>query len=148
MSHGNGDLDLDLSYDNGVLTIVERRPGVLVKRFSNGGYLYELSGETFNHYDYLWSAEVISFEKSIKPNKVTYINNILEEIIKNQKEGKIILYTFPNRPLHIPLDNSDLIDKYIHFEEIGIKGAVNQLLKIYPEFEEIVEEKLNSQKTK
>ena len=59
--------------------------------------------------------------------------NILEEIIKLSGEGEINLYTYPNRPSHIPLDNSDLIEKYTRFEEMGIKGALDRLYEIYPD---------------
>lgn len=42
----------------------------------------------------------------------------------------------------MPLDNSDLMDKYIYFESVGIKNAIKQILRIYPEFEEVVAEKI------
>ena len=42
----------------------------------------------------------------------------------------------------MPLDNSDLIDKYINFENQGIVGAIDKLLQIYPEFVSLVQDKL------
>lgn len=144
MGKGNGDLDTVIGEHNGMLEIVERRPGVLTSLYNKGGYLYELDGTTFNHYDYLWSKEVISFSESIKPLKVIFIPNILEEINKEEKKGNIKIYKYPTRPECIPLDNSDLIEKYIRFENSGLTGAIDDLLRIYPEFSDVVNEKLKS----
>ena len=142
MGKGNGDLDIRISNKNGKLELVERREGVLEKLYNKDGYLYELDGTTFNHYDYLWSLEVISFENEIKPLKKIYCENILKAIYEEGKNDNIILYKYPNRPIDMPLDNSDLIDKYIYFQKIGIKNAIKDLLKIYPEFEEEVNKRI------
>lgn len=39
----------------------------------------------------------------------------------------------------MPIDNSDLIEKYIKFERQGLKGSIDRLLEVYPEFKEKVE---------
>lgn len=140
-SQGNRDLDTCVSTRNKHLEIVERRSGVLKTLYDKEGYIYELDGSTFKHYDYLWSLEVISFESSIKPLNKIYIPNLLEAITEEEKMGNITIYRYPYRPESIPLDNSDLIDKYINYENSGLIGAINDLLKIYPEFTEIVQEK-------
>lgn len=140
MGKGNGDLDTRISSVNGKLELVERRPGVLEKLYNKVGYLYELDGSSFNHYDYLWSLEVVSFENALTPiNKICY-PNILEAIIEEEKMGNILIYRYPNRPKNIPLDNSDLIEKYISFENQGLRGSISKLLSIYPEFSSRVEE--------
>lgn len=148
MGKGNGDLDTIKSCVNGKLELVERRPGILEKLYNKEGYLYELDGTTFNHYDYLWSLEVISFESKIKPINKIYYPSILNAIIEEEKQGNIIVYRYPNRPKNIPLDNSDLIEKYISFENQGLTGSVSKLLSIYPEFSNIVEELKHSAKRK
>lgn len=148
MGRGNGDLDTIKNMNNGIPMIVERRPGVLKKLYDKEGYLYEIDGSTFNHYDYLWSAEVISFEEKIKPlNKVHY-DNVLDKLKEEAKNNNLILYEYPKRPDNIPLDNSDLIDKYIGFYNQGIDSALDQLLKVYPEFREQVDDKMSKGKTK
>ena len=78
MSRGLGDLDTAKYYENGIPVLIERRKGILEKLYNKDGYIYELPAETFNHYDFLWQPEVISFEKSIKPLKVNYYENILD----------------------------------------------------------------------
>lgn len=148
MNRGMGDLDTIKEYDNGLPILIERRQGVLEKIYNTSGYIYELDGSSFKHYDYLWEPEVISLESAIKPIKKTYYDNILMTLNEEAKSGNLKIYKYPNRPNNIPLDNSDLIDKYINFELNGIKGAVNTLLTIYPEFESIVTEKLNKNENK
>lgn len=128
--------------------LIERREGVLERIYNTSGYIYELDGNSFKHYGYLWEPEVISFESTIKPIKKTYYDNILMTLNEEAISGNLKIYKYLNRPNHIPLDNSDLIDKYINFELIGIKGAIKSLLDIYPEFEHIVTEKLNKEQNK
>ena len=140
MGKGNGDLDTRISNANGTVELVERRKDVLENLYNKEGYLYELDGTTFNHYDYLWSLEVISFEKQLIPLNKIYYKNILESLFEEEKKGNIIIYRYPNRPQDMPLDNSDLIEKYFNFEKQGINGAIQKLLSIYPEFRDIVEE--------
>ena len=136
MSRSNGDLDTDIEIKDGKIILVERRAGVLDNIYNKGGYLYELDGESFNHYDFLWDAEVISYEENLKPIRKTYYDNILKEIEKAELSGEIIIYRYPNRPKEIPLDNSDLIDKYISFYKMGNKGIIDKFLMLYPELKE------------
>ena len=145
MARGKGDLDTGLSFRNGKVELVERRAGVLKELYDKEGYLYELDGSSFNNYDYLWVLEVVSFEKAIKPIREIHYPNILEALNEEEQKGNIVIYRYPNRPKDMPLDNSDLIDKYIGFENKGIKGAINQLLQTYPEFAGLVEEKLGKE---
>lgn len=143
MGKGNGDLDTIISTVDGKLELVERRKGVLETLYDKDGFLYELDGSTFSHYDYLWSLEVISFEERIKPLNKIYYKNILNAILDEEKRGNIIIYRYPNRPKNVPFDNSDLIDKFISFEKSGLHGALEHMLKIYPEFTEEVSKRLN-----
>ncbi len=73
----------------------------------------------------------------------TRISNVngKPELVERRK-GEILSSIDILIDLRIPLDNSDLIDKYIIFEKQGIKGAVNKLLQIYPEFLNLVQDKL------
>lgn len=140
MGKGNRDLDTRLSSVNGNSELVERRTGILEKLYNKEGYLYEIDGSTFSHYDYLWSLEVISFKSEIKPINKIYYPNILDAIIEEEKKGNIIIYRYPNRPKNMPFDNSDLIEKYISFENQGLTGSISKLLSIYPEFSSMIEE--------
>lgn len=140
MGKENGDLDTVLSSIDGKIILVERREGVLKSLYNKGGYVYTLDGSTFSSYDYLWKEEVISFEPSINIINKTYYPNILDALEEEEKKGNITIYKYPNRPEYIPLDNSDLIDKYIKYEQEGITGSIDYLLKIYPEFKDKIYE--------
>ena len=140
MGRGHGDLDTRISSVNGKPELVERRGGVLETLYNRKGYLYELDGTTFEHYNYLWSLEVISFEEELKPLRCIYYPNILDAIVEEEQKGNIIIYRYPNRPKDMPLDNSKKKKKYILFEKNGIKGAIAELIDIYPEFVKKVEE--------
>lgn len=142
MGKGKGDLDTVIAVEDGIPVLVERRAGVLDMLYNKPGYMYELDGSTFEHYDFLWSPEVISFEESIKPLRVTYYESVMDALCVEEQLGRIVIYRYPDRPLEIPLDNSDLIDKYISFQERGIEGAIASLLEVYPEFSDIVKERL------
>ncbi len=141
MGKGKGNLDTMIASNDDNLELIERRPGVLKQIYDKEGYLYELDGSTFSHYDYLWSKEVISFETSIEPLSITHIPNILDALEQKEKEGSLKIYRYPDRPKNVPLDNSDLIDKYIRFEKQGLTGAIDDLLEVYPEFREEVEKR-------
>lgn len=137
------DLDLRVSNVSGKPEVVERRESVLKELYEKSGYLYELDGSTFSHYDYLWSLEVISFASEIIPLNKIYYSNILQAILEEEKKENIIIFRYPNRPKNMPLDNSDLIDKFVDFEKRGLKGAVDDLLRVYPEFTSRVEKKMS-----
>lgn len=140
MGKGNGDLDTKIGLSDGNLEIIERREGILNKLYNKEGFLYELDGASFEHREDLWSPEVISLEHEIKPLNKTYFPNIMSAIEEEEKKGNIQIYRYPNRPDNVPLDNSDLIEKYISFEEKGLNGSISYLLDIYPEFKSSVEE--------
>lgn len=134
-NRGNRDLDTMIGTINKELMVVERREGVLESLYNRKGYIYELDDATFAHYNYLWSRELISFEEVKVKNKIE-VPNILEKLEDEEKKKHIKIYRYPSRPSSIPLDNSDLIAKYKKFEEKGIKGAIDKLLSIYPEFKD------------
>lgn len=95
-----------------------------------------MDGKNFNHYDYLWQPEVISFFDEPVLEEIE-IENVLEKLRIFQNEGRLKIYDYPNRPDNIPMDNSDLIENAKLFESMGIKGAEEQLYKLYPQLKRI-----------
>ena len=141
-SRAHGDINFFVALDsNGNLYMVERREGLFNKYYNREGYIYELDGSTFNHYDYLWDGEVISTD-DVTIKNVRHVENILEELKECAKEGKITLYKYPSRPSLIPQDNSDLIDKYMNYYNSGFTDALDILLKYYPEFKDDIDKRL------
>jgi len=138
MGRGNGDLDTVKSLEDGKPVLVERRPGVFNQLYNKSGYLYEIDGKDFEHYDFLWDAEVISF-KDEKVEKCTKIDNVMDALNKKEEEDQITIYRYPDRPKEIPLDNSDLIEKYERFQKNGMPDAMDKLLSVYPELKEKID---------
>jgi len=140
MAHSNGDLDTVISGCGTVdkpCILVERWDGAFQKNYNNSGYLYTLNSKNFKKENGLWGPEVVS-ENEECILKEEYISSIYDELIKHSKKGEIILYNYPERPSNIPIDNSDLIDRYSNYEKSGIDGALKGVLNVYPEFEDKV----------
>ena len=89
-----------------------------------------------------WSAEVIS-EKDEKVVSCKYIDNVYNEIINLAKKKKLKLYLYPDRPKHVPIDNSDLIKKVINWKEKGLN--IDNFFKLYPELLNKYQEELKKE---
>lgn len=114
--------------------LVERIPNVFHTMFSNSSSLYILDDSTFKNIQ-TGFAEVVS-EIGVVPKKEENIENVYHAIEDLASQGKIELYTFPNRPNKIPNDDSDLIQKEInqcHRENRPIiKNTFKRLLYLHP----------------
>lgn len=132
-------LGSDLYYvlsGNGVkypIELVERKPLTFEKIFNCSGYIYKLDASNFKEGQTGWSAEVVS-DKEEKVIDYEYIDNVYNELIKLNKEGKIKLYLYPERPNKIPIDNSDLIPKIIRWQKNGFDVTI--FYDLYPELKE------------
>lgn len=113
--------------------LIERLPGVFDKIFNGSGSIYTLNGDSFEHREGFWNAEVVS-DKTQFVIKEEKIENIKEKLKEYEENGLLNIYRYPNRIGSIPLDNSDLIDKYINFYNMGHTKSIEQLLSLYPEF--------------
>ena len=139
----HGDVFFQVGFDEKMIPfIVERKEGLLEQYYNITGYIYTLDGTSFYQYNYLWIGEAISISDDIKIINVRKVDNILSELYKNASEGKFTIYKYPSRPEWIPLDNSDLIDKYLDYYKKGSADALKVLLKFYPEFESEVFKRL------
>ncbi len=121
--------------------LVERLPGIFNKIYSNGGSIYTLDGSQFKERDGFWSGEVVAEGKQQVLNEEK-IDNVLERLEEYTKTGILKLYHYPDRPDSIPLDNSDLIDRYIKHYRNGHVNSIVNLLNLYPEFTEEVNNRL------
>lgn len=140
----NGDLDFSISISDGKLQIVERREGLLDLVYNTEGYIYVLSAENFVHYDYLWSPELVSDRNETVIQEI-FIPCVRDELVKLSEEGKIELYKYPKRPDCMPLDNSDLIEHCsIIAEKYNKTDLIDQMLQIYPEFQDLMNRESNS----
>lgn len=143
LSKLGNDLYYSLSGDgiNYPIELVERKPLMFKKIFDCDGYIYKLNSSNFKDGLTGWSAEVVS-DKSEEVVGSEYIENVYDELIKLNNEGKIKLYLYPERPKRIPLDNSDLIQKVIRWQKNGFN--INKFYDLYPELKDRFIESLNN----
>ena len=89
-------------------TLVERIPNAFNYMYSTSGSIYTVDS---SYYQDLHTGfnEVLTTE-DVPVLSEEKIDNVWDEISRLSEEGKINLYTYPNRPDSIPLDDSDLID--------------------------------------
>ena len=138
----HGDLDFDLRVVDGKIIFTERREGIFEK-YNSSGYLYILDATNFKNMDNLWEGEVVSeFEEKVL--SCVQIPNILKKLEEYVQNGSMIIYRYPNKPDLIPKDDSDLVEKYIGFEKMGHKGAVDNMLFAFPELQQQVFDKLET----
>ena len=124
------------------IELVERKKGMFKKIFNCSGYIYTLNDKNFKKNMTNWSAEVIS-EKEEKVVSCKYIDNVYNEIINLAKKKKLKLYLYPDRPKHVPIDNSDLIKKVINWKEKGLN--IDNFFKLYPELLNKYQEELKKE---
>ena len=132
----NGDYDVEISIENDIPVITERWPGILEKIYRTKASLYKLDSKNFNHYEYLWEPEVISFCDETVIEEIE-VPDVLSRLREFQNEKRLIIYDYPARPDYIPLDNSDLIETARKFEEMGITGAEEHLYELYPQLRNV-----------
>ena len=133
---GHGDLDSDLRIVDGKVVLTERREGAL-DVYKRGGYLYTLDATNFKHQEGLWSGEVVS-ESEEKILSCEFIPNILEKMNEYVQRGELVIYRYPEKPEFIPKDDSDLIEKYIRFDKMGHRGAIDGLVRLFPHLKDKV----------
>ena len=139
-AENHGDLSFDLTLKNNKIILTERRKDAFAI-YNKAGYLYTLKKDNFKKLDNIWEGEVVS-EKEEKIISCKYIPNILQKLEEYADKKEIVIYRYPNKPDFIPKDDSDLVDKYIKFEKMGHKGAIDTLLFAFPNLKEKVFNKL------
>jgi hypothetical protein len=126
--------------DNGTQELTERLPNILEDIYKGkGGYLYYLDPTNFLEGQTNFSPEVVSDKRE----KVIYCEGICdcyEKLLDIERNGKIILFRYPERSNHIPTDDSDLIKRAKSFngnskdKERFINYAIEKHPKLKNEF--------------
>lgn len=112
---------------NGTFDLVERIPDAFNKMFNNSFSVYLLSPDGFIDKETGFN-EVMS-DKPVDVLFERKYNNLNDEIQKLVNKGLINIYYYPNRPEYIPDDDSDLIEKIIRYDEIGLKTTENEYMR-------------------
>ncbi|MBN1967750.1 MAG: hypothetical protein JXR48_08690 [Candidatus Delongbacteria bacterium] len=111
-----GDLSCQIFRDenSSKVTIVERYQGAFKDRYKGiSGSIYVLNGESFQKGKTQWNEEVVS-EKPVVVIEEIKISDAEKYIKGLEKEDKIHVYYYPDKPKHIPQDDSDLFYKYLN----------------------------------
>ncbi len=142
----NHDLINQIGNDvNGELYIFERFAGALEHAYKGEeGSIYTLDAGDFKAGMTSWDPEVIC-EHACPVIKEEKIDNVLDKILELDKESKIKVYRFPNRPPGVPADNSDLIDKAARWASRPGKAGehvLEEIKKYLPDLLDKVKERM------
>lgn len=129
--------------DNGNRCIIERKKNCLKDIYSVPGRYYIVDDKTFFRHDELGVGdnEYVSKDKVKVLEEVT-VPNVYEYFKQLEKEGKLKLYYYPDRPSIYPKDDSDLIECVIvmYIQGFDIDKAFERLEYYHPELHNKIEE--------
>ena len=118
------------------LIIVERRKGVFDKYLHRDTIIYKLDGSDFRS-GTGWRGEVIS-EKAQDVLEEEHIEDIYSELQKMEQDGNLKLYHYPDRPVGVPLDNSDLISHWLDAKNVKFSKKISQLMMVGARYPKLI----------
>lgn len=101
------------------------------------GSIYTLDAKDFKKGLTTWSMELVN-ENSCKVIKEDKIQDSLDNILKLESEGKLIVYRYPEMPEHFPKDRSDLVKKAIMAIRKYGDSRIDFIKKYHPDIVERV----------
>lgn len=118
----------DLTYDIGHFDtdksepweLVENIPGAFEKMYANSSSIYSLSDETFKDI-HTGFTEVVS-EVGVDVMSEEVYENVYDALLEAEQEGLVIIYRYPNKPVSMKQDGSDLLDKWRFYKDKLNKG--------------------------
>ena len=109
------DLDFSQRVDNGEPALVERYAGAFQSIFSGkSGSIYLVSSEGFLFDQTKFKGEAVKAGTASIYDE-TNITDALAYLHELEAQGKVKLYTYPDRPPTVPSDDSDLIEKGVRW---------------------------------
>lgn len=130
--------------DNEPWTLVERIPEGFKTMFSNSSSIYTLDDKTFEDINTGFS-ELVS-TVGVDTLSEEYIENVYDEIKKLEEQGKVKIYTYPQKPLGHPEDNSDLIDKQLEQDKRSnrptTRESFERLILLHPNLMDKINKKM------
>lgn len=120
--HFSGRSGDDLTYDlghfstnkSGPWELVENIPGAFEKMYSNSSSIYSFSDKTFK--DIHTGFEEVVSEVGVDVIKEEYYENVFEALLQAERDGKIIIYRYPDKPIVFPKDDSNILDKWRYYK--------------------------------
>lgn len=124
--------------DDGQQELTERLPNIFEEIYKGkSGFIYYLDSTNFLEGKTSFSPEVVS-EKREQVMHCEIVEDCYEQLCEMERNNEIILYRYPNRSPHIPLDDSDLIKKTKYFLEHSQdkKGTVDYAIEKHPKLKD------------
>lgn len=120
--HFSGRCGDDVTYDlghfgsdkNGPWELVENIPGALEKMYANSSSIYSFSDETFKDI-HTGFAEVVS-EVGVDVVEEECYESVYDAILELEREGLLKIYRYPDKPIGMKPDGSDILDKYRYYK--------------------------------
>lgn len=140
--HFSGRCGDDLTYDighfdndkNGPWELVENIPGAFDKMYSNSSSIYTISDETFK--DIHTGFEEVVSESSVNIIKEEVYENVWQGLLISEQEGLLKIYRYPNKPLCMKKDGSDILDKWRFYKtrmnKEFTKNEFDRLVYLHP----------------
>lgn len=129
----NFDFMCQAGIDRGKPYIYEQFEGALEHAYAGQkGSIYKLDGNSFKDGQTSWSAEVVS-EKAEPGIEEISVEDSLKFLFDLEKEGRLKIYRYPDRPKNRPKDKSDIINKAAQWTiELG-ESTLEQVKKYHPD---------------
>jgi len=129
----NFDFICQTGTENGKPYVYEQFKGALEHAYTGQtGSIYKLDGKNFKSGRTSWSAEVVS-ETAVSVLEEINIKDSLKFLFDLQKEDKLKIYRYPNRPKNAPKDKSDIINKAAQWTiDLG-ENVLEQVKKYHPD---------------
>lgn len=119
--------------------LVERYQGAFKEIFGLGkiksGSIYKLNSSGFLKNQTSFEMEVVNPSK-VKVVEEMMISLPLDFLKELEKKGELDLYYYPNRPMCVPKDDSDLVEKTLRWIKEGKVKTKETLLKKHPHLAE------------
>jgi hypothetical protein len=113
--------------------IFERFSGALEHAYSKKkGSVYVLNGENFKSGQTSWSAEIVS-EKPEVIAKEIIVDDALEFLFRLEKDKKLEIYRYPNRPASALRGKDDIIEKAAEWTIDFGDSILDQVKKYHPD---------------
>ncbi|MCX4364996.1 MAG: hypothetical protein OSJ70_04410 [Bacilli bacterium] len=131
----------DLTYDIGRFSkntgpweLVEKIPGALEKMYANDSSLYTLDDATFKDIKTGFNEVVSDIPVAVIDEE--YYASVYDAILSLEEAGLLKIYRYPNKPDVMPIDNSDILNKWRRYnQKLGrefSKRDFNRLVYLHP----------------
>lgn len=106
-------------------------------------YIYKLDGKDFDFFeDNSWGEHEVRCAKCVKPLEVIKFESGFEMLKQFEREGKIKLFLYPDKPCYLPNDDFDMFRSVakIYAYNPSRNGLIfNKLSMLHPEFSSVCE---------